>query len=198
MNIVGLTGGIGSGKSTVAAHFKKLGVPVYIADEESKKILNTDPAAVKEVKQLLGEESYIRLPNGTLVANRSFIGSKVFKDPKLLEELNQILHPKVRDDFEDWVSQQNAVYVIYEAAILFETGGDQICDYTILVSAPEADRIERVMKRDRANREEVKQRLKNQWSESRRLEKADFIIVNKDLHKTPKFVFNIHEFMLKK
>lgn len=196
MKIIGLTGGIGSGKSTIAVQFEKLGVPLFIADEESKKILNTHVEAVKEVKQLLGEDSYHISESGEQMANRAFIGSRVFTDTKLLKELNDILHPKVRERFEQWRSQQDAAYIIYEAAILFETGGDQMCDYTILVTAPKADRVTRVMKRDGVTEEEVLRRMKSQWTEIKRLEKSDFIIVNKDLQQISFFTNRIHEFML--
>ncbi|BAO55888.1 dephospho-CoA kinase [Nonlabens marinus] len=197
MKIVGLTGGIGSGKSTVAAEFKKLGIPVYIADEESKIILNSDPGAIQEVKSLLGEESYKLLEDGSTVANRAWIGEQVFNNSQLLEELNAILHPKVRQHFEQWQASKDAIYCIYEAAILFETGGDSRCDFTILVTAPEQERIRRVMKRDQVSEATVKARMKNQWAESKRIKKADFLIVNEDLHKIPCYVNNVHVFMLK-
>jgi dephospho-CoA kinase len=197
MKIVGLTGGIGSGKSTVARAFEKLGVSIYIADLESKKILDSDPIAIAEVKALLGEESYQKLADGSIKANRPFIASKVFQNKELLEQLNTILHPKVRAHFEEWVKQQSFQYVIYEAAILLESGGEAICDYVVLVTAPLKDRIARVMKRDQITEVEVRERLQNQWSEKRRLEKSDFLIINDDLESLSGYVSNIHEFMLK-
>ena len=196
MKIIGLTGGIGSGKSTVAAEFQKLGVPVYIADDESKIILNTDTEAIKRIQGLLGHESYSKSSDGTLQANRAWIGTQVFNNPDLLQQLNEILHPKVRQHFKEWVKAQSANYIIYEAAILYETGGDSRCDYTILVTAPEQDRISRVMKRDGVSEAAVRDRMKNQWAESKHIFKADFIIVNEDLHEIPDYVNNIHYFML--
>ncbi len=198
MKIVGLTGGIGSGKSTVASEFKKLGVPVYIADDESKKILSSDPSAIQEVKALLGEESYTDSGNGMLTANRSWIGAQVFNNSILLEQLNAILHPKVKAHFQQWLEVQTATYVIYEAAILFESGGDKNCDVTILVTAPVEERIARVMKRDKVSQVAVKERMSNQWPDLKRVKKADLLMVNRYFHKIPNIVSNIHLFMLKK
>jgi dephospho-CoA kinase len=197
MKIVGLTGGIGSGKSTVVRAFEKLGVPTYVADLESKKILELDPIAIEEVTALLGEESHQTLVDGSIKANRAFIASKVFQNKELLEQLNNILHPKVRAHFKEWVAEQSSQYVIYEAAILLESGGDAICDYVVLVTAPLKDRIARVTKRDQITEVEVRDRLQNQWSEQQRLEKSDFLIINTDLEFLVGFVNRIHEFMLK-
>ncbi|WP_194852103.1 dephospho-CoA kinase [Nonlabens antarcticus] len=197
MKVVGLTGGIGSGKSTIAREFQKLGVPIYIADEESKKILNTHSLAIDEIKQLLGSASYTN-ENGTERADKEFIALKVFGNPDLLKGLNAILHPKVKLHFEGWMEQQKSKYVIYEAAILLETGGDKNCDVVLLVSAPENERITRVMERDKITEQEVRVRLKNQWSENERLEKSDFIILNDDLNEIPIKVNKFHEFMLNK
>jgi len=196
MKVIGLTGGIGSGKSTVAVHFNKLGVPVYIADDASKKVLNSDPEAIKQVALLLGDEAYVKDDNDNIQANRKFIASQVFQNKELLEKLNKILHPLVRVHFKNWLSETQATYVIYEAAILFESGGDKYCDKTILVWSSEKDRIERVMHRDNVNEAEVTQRLKNQWSDIQRLEKANYVIVNNDLHKIPDFVKTFNQFML--
>jgi dephospho-CoA kinase len=197
MKIVGLTGGIGSGKSTVVRAFEKLGVPTYVADLESKKILELDPIAIEEVTALLGEESHQTLVDGSIKANRAFIASKVFQNKELLEQLNNILHPKVRAHFKEWVAEQSSQYVIYEAAILLESGGDAICDYVVLVTAPLKDRIARVTKRDQITEVEVRDRLQNQWSEQQRLEKSDFLIINTDLEFLVGFVNRIHGFMLK-
>jgi dephospho-CoA kinase len=197
MKIVGLTGGIGSGKSTVARTFEKLGAPIYIADLESKKILDSDPMAIEEIKELLGEQSYEVAVDGSLIANRPFIASKVFQNKELLERLNTILHPKVRAHFEEWCANQSFHYVVYEAAILLESGGATICDYIVLVTAPLKDRIARVMKRDQITEVEVRERLQNQWSDQQRLEKSDFLIINDDLELIHNYVNYIHEFMLK-
>jgi len=196
MKIVGLTGGIGSGKSTVARIFENLGAPIYIADIESKKILDSNPVAITEVKELLGEQSYQVSVEGSLKANRAYIASQVFQNKELLEQLNTILHPKVRAHFEEWKAMQSFHYVVYEAAILFESGGDAICDYVVLVTAPLKDRVARVMKRDQITEAEVRERLENQWSEQQRLEKSDFLIINDDLELIQEYVNYIHVFML--
>ncbi len=198
MRVIGLTGGIGSGKSTVAKAFENLGVPVYIADDASKSILNSHPKAMQQVIALLGEEAYTFNDQGEPVANRSFIATKVFTNKKLLQGLNRILHPLVRIDFEDWLNNHDFIYCIYEAAILFESGGDQRCDATIVVHAHEQERIRRVINRDEVTAIQVKERLKNQWNDLQRLEKADFVIINEDIQSIPVYVDNIHQFMLKK
>lgn len=197
MKVIGLTGGIGSGKSTVARAFASLGVPVYIADDESKLILNQHPEAINKIKALLGEKAYSTNDEGITLANRKFIASQVFTNSDLLHGLNQILHPLVREHFQQWLIKQESMYVIYEAAILFESGGDQYCDATILVWASEQDRIGRVVKRDRASVNEVRQRLQNQWRDTQRLEKADYVIINSEMHKIDSFVINFNDFMLK-
>ncbi|WP_292900646.1 dephospho-CoA kinase [Nonlabens sp.] len=198
MKIVGLTGGIGSGKSSVARIFKSLGVPVFIADDVSKKLLATDPTVIQAVVNLLGKESYDRNDNGIVVPNKKYIASKVFSDKELLTSLNHIMHPAVKASFSEWVRHQNYPYVIYEAAILFESNSHLLCDRVILVSAGVEERIRRVMNRDAVSREEVVSRLRNQWSEGQRLELSDFVIVNEDLQQMASIVKSIHEVLLKK
>ncbi len=197
MMVIGLTGGIGCGKSTVAREFQQLAVPVYIADDESKKILSEDPSAIREVKQLLGEESYQLTPDGLEVPDKTYIGQQVFENKNLLKSLNEILHPKVNIHFKKWLATQESAYVIYEAAILLESGGDKKCDFVLLVFATEEDRIGRVVQRDGVTEDQVRDRLKNQWTESQRLEKADFIIINDDLDLIPGFVKRMNSFLLK-
>lgn len=198
MKIVGLTGGIGSGKSSVARTFKSLGVPVFIADDVSKKLLAADPTVIQAVVNLLGKESYDRNDNGIVVPNKKYIASKVFSDKELLTSLNHIMHPAVKASFREWVRHQNYPYVIYEAAILFESNSHLLCDRVILVSAGVEERIRRVMNRDAVSREEVVSRLRNQWSEGQRLELSDFVIVNEDLQQMASIVKSIHEVLLKK
>ena len=152
MRVVGLTGGMGSGKSTFAREFEKIGVPIFIADQESKKILDQDPVAIEQVSQLLGESSYTVNEKGFKTADKSHIADRVFKNQELLEKLNAILHPLVRKAFKEWVSRQTSNYVIYEAAILFESGSHQLCDETILIWSSKEERIQRVMARDHSDR----------------------------------------------
>ncbi|MGM0635011.1 MAG: dephospho-CoA kinase [Bacteroidota bacterium] len=190
--IVGLTGGIGSGKTTVAKMFKEKGIPVYIADDEAKKLMNTD-LLKHQIIQIFGEKAY---SNGEL--NRQFIANQVFKNQRLLEKLNGIVHPAVRNHFSEWVAKQNASFVLYEAAILFEKGGDEICDYTILVTAPKEIRINRIQQRDEAKRTDIVDRMNNQWSDDKKKKLADFIVENIDLDKTQKKVQDIYELLVNK
>ncbi|WP_010182886.1 dephospho-CoA kinase [Aquimarina agarilytica] len=181
--VVGLTGGIGSGKTYVAEIFKSLGVPVYIADIEAKKLMHTNAEVKKAISLLFGKEAY---KEGLL--NRKFISNQVFKHKSLLEQLNAIVHPAVAKHFDEWYSSQNFDFVIKESAILFETGGDKKCDKTVLVMAPEEIRIERVMNRDQITENEVRARIKNQWDDEKKKKLADYIIDNIDTYYVKKQV----------
>jgi dephospho-CoA kinase len=131
------------------------------------------------------------------VPNKKYIASKVFNDKALLASLNQIMHPAVRTYFNTWILKQNSPYLIYEAAILFESNSHLLCDKVILVTAGVEERIRRVMHRDAASREEVTSRLRHQWSDGQRLELSDFVIVNEDLQQIEASVRSIHEVLLK-
>ena len=192
MMVVGLTGGIGSGKTTVADFFKQLGVPVYIADEAGKRLMETSSEIRDRILELFGSAAY-----EAAKPQRKYIASKAFKDPGLLGALNNIIHPAVEKDFKTWVSKQSSAYVIYEAAILFETGSYKKCDFSILVTAPEKMRIQRLQKRDDSSREEIQQRMNNQWSDEKKSELADFLINNEDLDHTKQQVEHIHGEILK-
>ncbi|MDT0555153.1 dephospho-CoA kinase [Patiriisocius hiemis] len=188
MKIVGLTGGIGSGKTTVSKMFSTLGVPVYIADIEAKKLTNTSKVIRKKITTVFGEDSYIND-----VLDSKYIANIVFNDSEKLEKLNNIIHPKVAKHFKKWCLKQESVYCIKEAAILFENGGYKSCDATILVTAPEHIRIERVMQRDGVTKEEVKARMKNQWSDTKKRSLTRLVIENIDLEKTQENVLKMHE-----
>lgn len=188
MKVVGLTGGIGSGKSTVAKMFEKLGVSVYIADHEAKKLMNDDEEVKQKVIALFGRDSYI---NEQL--NRPYIANIVFNDKAKLEKLNAIVHPAVARHFALWKNEQEGEYVIKEVAILFENGGHLQCDYTILVSAPLEERIQRVLKRDKIDREQILARVNNQWDDTRKIPLADFVIYNENLKETENQVYRIHK-----
>ncbi|WP_423819122.1 dephospho-CoA kinase [Salinimicrobium sp. TIG7-5_MAKvit] len=188
MKVVGLTGGIGSGKTTVAGFFKELGIPVFIADDEAKLLMVSNSEVKSAVQALFGELSYI---NG--LPERKYIASKVFGDRGKLEQLNAIIHPAVARHFESWKEEQVAPYVIYEAAILFESGGYKKCDFNLLVTAPLDRRIERLKKRDKSTLEEIEARMNNQWSDEEKAKLADFIIENKELSSTRKAVHELHE-----
>ncbi|WP_025741644.1 dephospho-CoA kinase [Aquimarina pacifica] len=191
MKVVGITGGIGSGKSTVAQMFKKLGIPIYIADDEAKKMMNTNETIKKEIISLFGKEAYV---DGVL--NRSYISKIVFSNKLLLSKLNKIVHPAVAKHFDDWKDKQKSPYVIKEAAILFENGGYKRCDYTILVSAPLEIRIQRVLKRDMVTVEQIQSRIDNQWTDAQKIPLADFVINNIDLSKTELKVCEINKKIL--
>jgi len=192
MKIVGLTGGIGSGKTTVAGFFKELNIPVYIADDAGKRLMNTSSEIRQEIIDLFGEQAYKEdLPD------RKFIASKVFNDKDLLSKLNKIIHPAVAADFQKWVKKQHSAYVIYEAAILFETGGYKKCDFSILVTAPKEMRIQRLQKRDDSSEKEIEERMNNQWSDKKKSSMANFLINNEELTQTKQQVEHIHDKILK-
>lgn len=192
MKILGLTGGIGSGKTTVAGFFKELGIPVFIADLEARKIMEEDTPVKNKIMDLFGPEAYI---NG--LPDRKFIASKVFNDKEQLERLNAVIHPAVGRYFENWREKQDAPYVVYEAAILFEKGGYKKCDFNLLVTAPLEVRIKRIQERDNSSPEEIEARMNNQWSDEKKAELADFIIENLELDKTREAVKRLHETLLK-
>ncbi|AFL82649.1 dephospho-CoA kinase [Aequorivita sublithincola DSM 14238] len=191
MKIIGLTGGIGSGKTTVAKLFKDLGVPIYIADIEAKKLTNSSKVIRRKLIDLLGEDAYVGQE-----LNRKFVADKIFNDKGLLASVNAIIHPKVVAHFKKWVSKQKSPYVIKEAAILFENGRYKNCDLVILVTAPKEVRISRVMERDNASSVEIEQRMKNQWSDEKKQKLADLIIDNINLQDTRKRVEAIHRSLI--
>jgi dephospho-CoA kinase len=190
--IVGLTGGIGSGKTTVAQMFKSLGVPIYNADEEAKMLMQNSEVIKQELIQLLGDTCY---QNGQL--NRSFIASKVFADKALLEKINAIVHPKVAAHFEAWYAKQNAPYVIKEVAILFETGSQDLFDFILTVTAPVETRIQRVISRDQKTKSEVEMVIKNQLPEDEKINLSHFVIFNNTILETQQKVQEIHNEILK-
>lgn len=191
MKIVGLTGGIGSGKTTVANMFEELGIPVYIADLEAKKLSNTSKSIKKDLVELLGKKTYVR---GTL--NKKYVADLIFNDEVLLSKVNDIIHPKVAKHFKDWINNQNTPYCIKEAAILFENGSYKNCDHTILITTPLDIRIDRVIKRDEITVKEVESRIKNQWSDAKKIRLADFVIENISLKTTQQKVKEIHLFLI--
>lgn len=177
--IIGLTGGIGSGKTTVANYFESFGVPVYIADDEAKKIMQT-PEIIEAIVNEFGTSI---LNNGVL--DRKKLAKLVFEDEIKLQKLNQIIHPAVKKHFDFWLKQHaTAPFVIKEAAILFESGSYKDCDQIICVVAPLETRIQRVLTRDQTTFVEVQNRINNQWSDEKRISKSDYIIENIDITKT--------------
>ena len=192
MKVIGLTGGIGSGKTTVARMFEELGVPVYIADTQAKALTNRSKIIKRKLTQLLGPRTY---KDGKL--DRKYVANIVFSNPEILQQVNAIIHPKVASHFKRWLSRQDAPYAIKEAAILFENGGYKQCDKTILVIAPKNIRIQRIISRDGSTTEEVEARMANQWPDSDKAELADFIIENIDLEVTKNEVIRIHKTLAK-
>lgn len=173
--IIGLTGGIGSGKTTVANYFKELGIPVYIADVEGKKITES-PKILKSIKDAFGSAVFDeeRL-------NRQKVSQIVFNDSEKLKLLNSIIHPEVEKHFMNWVNNHsNFSLVVKETALLFESGSYKKCDFVITVIAPLEDRINRVIKRDAVTREDVLKRIDNQWSDEDRIRNSHYIIDNTD------------------
>lgn len=191
MRIIGLTGGIGSGKSTVARMFKELGAPVYNSDERAKKLMVSSKTARQKISELLGEKAY---SNKKL--NRSYIAKKVFRDAELLKKLNEIVHPLVRKSFKSWASRQKFCYVIQEAAIIFENENQGFYDKIVLVTAPEEVRIDRILKRDGSSRERILERMGNQWPDSKKIALSDFVINNENLDETRLKVREIHSLLL--
>jgi len=191
--VVGLTGGIGSGKTTVAQYFRDLGVPVYIADERAKHLMQHDLEVRKCIVDLLGTEAY---ENERL--NRTYIASRVFADKNLLQKLNAIVHPAVAADFSKWLSEQATPYVIKESALLVETGDYKSCDWVILVTAPEAERIKRVMKRDKVAADAVKARIANQLPDQDKQKYADYIIETQSKFTTKNIINDINVKILNK
>ena len=175
---VGITGGIGSGKSTICRMFKILGVPVFEADLVAKQLLLTNIEIRNELIRLFGEGVY--LEDGAV--NRKKLAEIIFNDDVQLAKMNALVHPAVRNEFHEWVKQQNSSYVIHEAAILFESGFYKLMDFTILVSAPEEERIWRIVKRDDISEKQVKERLAKQWTDAEKRKLADYEIKNDNVN----------------
>ena len=193
MKVVGLTGGIGSGKTTILSMFLDLGVPVYIADVEAKKLTNTSKVIRKKIIALLGENSYLKTE-----INKKYVADIIFNDHELLKKVNKIIHSKVANHFKKWVDKQNGLYCIKETAILFETASYKLCDYTILITSPKEERIKRLKKRDQLTRKEIENRMNNQWSDIEKSQLADAVIENALLKNTQKKVEEVHLFLLKR
>ena len=192
MKKIGLTGGIGSGKSTIAEIFKIFRIPVYNSDERAKALMNENPQLIKEITQIFGATIY---QNGVL--NRAELGAIVFKNPELLQQLNAVVHPAVGHDFNSWCAAQNTKYVIKEAAIIFETGIEKSLDGVIAVIAPESLRMQRVMQRPGMTEALIKDRMKNQLSSAEIENRANWIIKNDETELVIQQVLRIHEELMK-
>ncbi len=190
---IGLTGNIGSGKSTVCRLFAVLGVPVYNADDRAKFLLTHNEAVQSAVRLLLGNQAY----NSDGSLNRSWIANQVFQNKSLLEAYNEIIHPAVKADALAWqTSQENAPYTLKEAALLFEAGSYKELDGVICVTAPESQRLSRVMARDGVSKEQVAARMVNQWSEKDKTALSQFVIDNDGQHALIPQVWSVHHALL--
>ena len=187
MMVVGLTGGIGSGKSTIANAFAALGIAVFNSDEQAKALIATDAQVKKRIIAAFGEEAY---HNGEY--NRAYIAQIVFNNSEKLAILNGIVHPALAEYFKQWAKAQTSPYVLKEAAILFESGSYKDCDYIITVTAPEEVRIARVMARDHCTETQVRARMAQQWSDAQRIALSNAVIENIDLEKAKKEVRRIN------
>jgi len=192
MIVIGLTGGIGAGKSTVANYFKELGVPVYIADDEAKRLMHSSKIVRQKIIAEFGSEAYI---DNNL--NRPFIAAIVFNDKSKLTAISAIVHPSVSNSFKRWTGKQTAAYVLQENAVLFENNTAHKFDYIITVTAPVEERIKRVIKRDTTTRSGVLARMNNQLSDKEKIKKSDFVIHAIDKVITKKEVLKIHKKLLK-
>lgn len=189
---IGITGGIGTGKSTVCRIFETLEIPVFKADDESKKILEEDAEVMKAIQGAFGESVY---SEGNL--NKKKLAGIVFNNPEKLADLNAITHPAVSRKFEFWVIQQQDVpYVIEEAALIYEAGAEALLDVVIVVTSPEWLRIQRVSERDKTNEAEIRTRMKNQWPEEEKIKRARFIIHNDEEQLLIPQVLSIHRTLL--
>lgn len=191
---IGVTGGIGAGKSLVCRIFQVLGIPLYNADHRAKWLMNHHQPLITEIKQNFGEEAY--LTDGSL--NRPYLSEKVFKNETLLKQLNALVHPRVGEDYEQWLAQQTTPFVVKEAALLIEAGTYKTLDKLITVNAPETIRLRRVLLRDtHRSPEEVRSIMQKQLSDDERTATADFVIVNDEKTLIAPKVLQLHHRFLK-
>ena len=188
MMVVGLTGGIGSGKSTIAKAFAALGIAVFNSDEQAKALIATDAQVKERIIAAFGEEAY---QNGEY--NRAYIAQIVFNNSEKLAILNGIVHPALAKYFKQWAKKQISPYVLKEAAILFESGSYKDCNYIITVTAPEEVRIARVMARDHCTEAQVRVRMSQQWSDAQRIALSNAVIENVDLESAKEQVKRIND-----
>lgn len=192
MRCIGITGGIGSGKTSISKAFTTLGVPVYNSDVRAKLLMLENKDLKHSIIEHFGPESYVE--NGL---NRSFLAEKVFKDKAELEKLNSLVHPAVFKDYDEWKQKQDFCYHLKEAAILFESGSYKTCDEVILVTVPLEERIHRVMKRDGWSKEQVIERISKQWSDEKKIELADHVWKNDNEEKLLEKLLKFHNSQLK-
>ena len=188
MHIVGITGGIGSGKTTVAKMFEAYGIPVYYSDDEAKALMNSNKTIKTALVKAFGKDTYI---DGQL--NRPYLANLVFSNKDKLAILNAIVHPEVRKHFLTWAEKQKAPFVLKENAILYESGDNLNCNEVLVVTAPLATKIARVIKRDNTTKKNVLARINNQWKDTKKTKLADYVIDNTELTKTIQEVKRIYQ-----
>jgi len=185
---IGLTGGIGSGKSTVAQIFEVFAIPVYYADISAKRLMNEDAELISAITNIFGKQAYVNN-----ILDRKYISSIVFSDPIKLELLNSIVHPATKKDGEAWMQEQTSPYAIHEAALIFEAKVFERLDHVIGVSSPIELRIKRAMQRDKVSRDEVLKRMDQQLDEDLKMSKCDFVIINDEQQLLIPQVLDLHE-----
>lgn len=188
---LGITGGIGSGKTSVCRVFNILGIPVFSADPEAQRIMNSDKSVISGINEIAGKDLYA---DGTL--NRMELASIIFNDPDVLKKVNSLVHPVVFEDFIRWTEEQKSPYVIMEAAILFESGASNLVDRVATVYAPVEERIARVTRRNRLTREQVMDRIRNQMDDEMRMKMSDYVINNSENDMIIPVILKIHEDLL--
>jgi dephospho-CoA kinase len=188
---LGVTGGIGSGKTSVCRVFNVLGIPVFSADPEAKEIMDNDAGIIRRINSIAGKDLY---SNGSL--DRMELAALIFNDNTLLEKVNSLIHPVVFDHFKRWETEQTAPYVIMEAAILFESGGSKLVDRIATVAAPLEERVQRVINRNRLSRDQVLERMRNQMDDDARIKLSDYVIHNSEKDMIIPAILKIHEDIL--
>lgn len=190
MKIVGLTGGIGSGKTTVLQLFKEIGATTYIADIEAKNLMNNDDELKFQITQVFGDSVY---KNGNI--DRKYLASIVFNDALKLEKLNKLVHPKVQQHFKRFVKKCNNSIIIYESAILFESGSNKLCDYIITVFTDYKTKIKRLKLRDSVSEDEIKVRMQHQLKDDYKIANANFVIENNNIEHTKEQISTIYKIL---
>lgn len=190
---IGITGGIGTGKSTICDIFALLGIPVYNADKAAKRLMATNEDLKKQLIATFGTAAF----TSTGDLDTTYIANKVFTDEKALKQLNALVHPAVLADFDQWCSQQIAPYVLKEAALLIESGSYKQCDYTILVESPLALRIQRLLSRDNSSEAQIRARIANQLSEEEKAKVANYLLLNDEKHLLIPQILALHTQFLK-
>ncbi|MDZ7897153.1 MAG: dephospho-CoA kinase [Arcicella sp.] len=193
MKLIGITGGIGSGKSIVCKVFAAMGVPIYEADSRAKYLMNNDLSLKKSIQNLLGEQAYI--PTGEY--NRVWVASQVFNNPELLKQLNTIVHPRVREDAENWIQKHSkAPFLLYEAALMKAAGDGNNFNKVIVVKSPIDLRIKRVQRRDNRSEQEIRDIIARQISDEERLKIADFVIENDEVQPLLEQILDIEKVLI--